>query len=190
MSGPQGEAKLRRFADLLQEMAIPAGFVARSDAGKVSERHIADSLRAGQAFRPADELAYDLGSGAGLPGIPLAIAFPSIRFVLAESRRRRVGFLELVVERLNLPNVQVHAGRVEELPSGADLATARAFAPLAGAWAAARPLLVQGGRLVYFAGAGMEDPLEAARVVGGEEAEASLLAPLASHSPLVIMTRK
>jgi len=188
LNGEQQQA-LDVFAELLRERAVPAGFVAASDLPRLEERHVLDSLRAGQAFTPSDATAYDLGSGAGLPGIPLAVAIPGCRFVLCEPHRLRAAFLELAVERLGLRNVDVRAGRAEELPPGADVITARAFAPLARAWDATRDLLRPGGRLVYFAGAGLEDPEGEARRLAGDEAEVTLTGLLATSPPLVMMTR-
>ena len=182
------EAHLSRFAALLREVAVPRGLVAESDLERLYERHIEDSLRAVQVFSDEDHLAYDLGSGAGLPGIPLAIALPRCRFVLAESRQTRAAFLELAVAELGLQNVEVHAGRVENLSRGADVCTARAFAPLERAWPTAASLLRPAGRLIYFAGQGLDDPELAAREAPGADRDVRII--LASGSPLVIMERK
>jgi 16S rRNA (guanine527-N7)-methyltransferase len=189
---------LDRYESLLRDRAVSLGFVSEADRGILRTRHIGDSLRALDAFYDGDRVAYDLGSGAGLPGLPLAVALPHLRFYLIESRRRRAAFLELAVERLNLENVEVLALRVDEVAARvgegefdrADVVTARAFAPLEASWPAAAGLLRRGGRLVYFAGAGLDDPIGRARAAGGGEAAVSLLEEVASSSPLVIMARK
>jgi 16S rRNA (guanine527-N7)-methyltransferase len=177
-------AQLLSFEALLLEKAVPLGFVARSDEGRIRERHILDSLRAALEVQSVDRRALDLGSGAGLPGIVLAIAVPDLRVGLVESQRRRVGFLELAVERLELRNAEVVPRRAEELePGSADLCTARAFAPPDRAWQVAKPLLAAGGRLVYFAGEGaLQAPTDAAIV-------STRPSPLESAGPLVIMGR-
>lgn len=183
---------LVRLHDLLLERAVPLGLVGERDAGRLYERHVLDSLAAAAAFEPSDRLAYDLGSGAGLPGLVLAIALPGCRFVLVEPRRRRAGFLELAAERLGLGNVSVAVARAEDLGEGeGDVVTARAFAPLERSWRAAFRLLRPGGRLVYFAGRGLRDPLAAAASVAAPEppGEISLLRVLESAPPLVIMAR-
>ena len=95
----------------------------------------------------------DLGSGAGLPGIPLAIALPSVRLVLVEARTRRGAFLEMAVDELGLANVTVHVGRIQDLDEQADVCLARAFGPPLTSWRAAERVLRPGGHLVYFAGA-------------------------------------
>lgn len=186
--GPTQAERIRRFEQLLMERAIPAGMVARSDSDRLHERHILDSLRAATLFRASDRLAYDLGSGAGLPGIPLAIALPRCRFTLAEARTKRSAFLELAVERLGQANVDVHAGSAESLPTGADVITARAFAPLERAWLLAARLLRVGGRLIYFAGGSLRDPDRRARAVPGPPRRVSVEKVLESSAPLVMMT--
>ena len=180
---------LQVYAALLEERAISLGLVAGSDRERLWDRHIVDCLRATVAFRPEDRLAYDLGSGAGLPGIVLACALPERRFRLIEPRRRAVAFLELVVERLALHNVEILNVRAEELSDPADVVTARAFAPADRAWAAARRLLRPGGRLVYFAGKRLNDPEALARALPEPPAEVEVVEPLASGAPLVIMSR-
>jgi 16S rRNA (guanine527-N7)-methyltransferase len=177
-------AQLLAYEALLLEKAVPLGFVARSDERRIRDRHVLDSLRAAAEVRPADRRALDLGSGAGLPGIVLAIAVPELRVGLVESQRRRVAFLELAVERLELRNADVLPRRAEELePGSADLCTARAFAPSDRAWQVAEPLLAPGGRLIYFAGGGaLQAPADATIL-------STRPAPLESAGPLVIMGR-
>jgi 16S rRNA (guanine527-N7)-methyltransferase len=182
------EAQLITYAELLRERAIPAGFVAQTDRHRLFDRHIVDSLRAAALFRASDVLSYDIGSGAGLPGAVLAIALPSCRFVLAEVKRRRAAFLEYVQERLNLSNMEVHAGSAEDLPPGADVVTARAFAPLSRTWPLAAILLRPGGRLIYFAGASLRDPNASARGAPGPPRAVTVDPVLATSPPLVMMT--
>jgi len=179
------------FEALLLEGAPRLGLVASGDLERLRQRHIEDSLRAARCVLPTNRLAYDLGSGAGLPGIVLAVAVPTCRFVLVESRSKRAGFLELVLARLGLSNAEVSHGRAEELSTPADLITARAFAPLERAWSVAHPLLRRGGRLVFFAGKG-EDASRAARLTDPEPAanvEIDVEKGLANQGPLVIMAR-
>ena len=148
------DARLERYAEMLIERGPELGLVAEGDRGSLRERHVLDSLRASPAL--AGSRAYDLGSGAGLPGVPLAIAHPAMEFVLVESKRRRVAWLELVISELSLGNARVIHGRVEELSEPVDVCLARAFAPLDRCWEVAERLLLPGGRLVYFAGASLD----------------------------------
>jgi 16S rRNA (guanine527-N7)-methyltransferase len=184
----QAGSTLERFEELLRERAVPGGLVAASDADRIRERHILDCLRGVEALRPEDGRALDLGSGAGLPGIVIAAARPSLHVVLVEPRRLRVAFLELAAEHLSLPNVSIRAARIEDVDDEVDLCFARAFAPLPKAWRLAAPRLRPGGRLVYFAGAGAGTgpPEPAAEAASLEILETPLLE---SSGPLFIMTR-
>jgi 16S rRNA (guanine527-N7)-methyltransferase len=182
-------ARLIGFERLLAERAVPLGAVARSDVARIRERHILDSLRAAPLLREAERV-YDLGSGAGLPGIVVAIALPQVRMVLVDRRASRAAFLELAVEELALPNARVFAGPVEEVAARADACLARAFAPLQRSWEVAERVLGPGGRLVYFGGRelGEEGSID---LPAGAVLEAVIRTPvLESAGPLVIMARQ
>lgn len=177
--------QLERFEALLMELAIPSGFVAAADAPRLRERHIWDCLRAAVVIRSDERTAYDLGSGAGLPGLVVAIACPWLEVTLVDARRPRVAFLELALEKLALTNAQVHAGRAQDLRDRVDVCFARAFADPAASWRVADPLLAPGGRLVYFGGQGFD------RSQVSDDLVVSLVAStLARSGPLVIMSRQ
>ncbi len=195
--------KLLRYEELLIERALPMGMIAEGDAPKIRPRHVLDSLRAAPAMEEAAE-AYDLGSGAGLPGVAIAIACPHVRMGLVDSRRRRIAFLELAIEELDLPNATVLGQRAESLTSLVDVCVARAFAPLPRAWGIADRVLRPAGRLVFFAGARRRavppaggDPTVRAEGLTADQIPADarvldVLEPtlLESSGPLVIMTRQ
>jgi 16S rRNA (guanine527-N7)-methyltransferase len=187
LDGNQVEALLS-FELLLIDRAIPLGLVARGDRTTLRERHILDSLRGVLAVEPSDTDALDLGSGAGLPGVVVAIARPSLRVGLVEVRRRRVAFLELAVERLGLSNVAVlamPAGRIDRV---VDVCFARALAGLSKTWEIARHLLRPEGRLVYLGGEGFR---EADQMPQDASSLRLLRTPaLATSGPVVIMTRQ
>ena len=153
-----GLRRLAGFEALLRERAVHLRLVAESDVGRVRERHVLDCLRAVLAVRDSDAFAYDIGSGAGLPGLVVAAVRPGLSIRLIEPRRARVAFLELAIERLGLSNADVLPTRFEDVTEPADVCFSRAFAALPKAWSAARPLLRPGGRLVYFAGSRAEAP--------------------------------
>ena len=183
---PLQVSRLRRFEELLVDRAVPLGAISRSDSARIRERHTLDCLRAAPLVDGIDEAA-DLGSGAGLPGVVIAIALPQVRMLLIERRPQRAAFLELAVEDLGLSNAAVVAGRVEDVPGDVDVALARAFAPIDEAWARALGILRPGGRLVYFAGAGSATPEPPA----GSAIQSVLRTPvLESAGALVIMTRQ
>jgi 16S rRNA (guanine527-N7)-methyltransferase len=183
---PDSARKLGEFESLLREQAIPLGLVAASDAARVWERHVLDSLRATAAVQDSDTLAYDIGSGAGLPGLVVALVRPRLHVVLVEPRRSRAAFLELAVQRLDVANASVHVGRIQDVHELGDVCFARAFAPLLDAWRAALPLLRPKGRLVFFAGAGIQVPTAVPEATAVRVLESPVLE---SAGPLIIMTR-
>ena len=80
---PEPRAELlSRYEELLRRRAVAAGMISAEDAPRLRERHLTDSLRAVVAVEPGDHDAYDVGSGAGLPGVVMAIALPSLHVVL------------------------------------------------------------------------------------------------------------
>jgi 16S rRNA (guanine527-N7)-methyltransferase len=114
-------------------------------------RHALDSLSIAP-YIPLGEV-LDLGSGAGLPGIPLALALPRNRFVLIEPLGKRVRFLNHVVRLLKLDNVRVFEGRAESYPGApADAVCVRAVASLRELTRLAAPLLAPGGVLLAMKG--------------------------------------
>jgi len=178
--------QLEAYEGLLRTHAIPFGLIAASDEANLRDRHLRDSLRGAALVSATDRLAIDLGSGAGLPGVPVAIACPDLELVLAESRRTRAAFLELVVETLGLSGVRVHGGRVEDLRASADLCFARAFRPASKSWKEAERLLSPSGRLVYWAGTSFE----LRDVPDGVRCEVFPSVALARSGPLVMMSRQ
>lgn len=167
----RADDRLRRFEELLRTRAVPLGLLGESDVDRIWERHVLDSLRAAGAVRGGDRLAFDIGSGAGLPGLVVAAVCPGLDVWVVEPRRRRVAFLEVAVEDLELENVSVVPTRIEDVSQPADLCLARAFAPLPRAWRLALPHLRPTGRLVYFMGGG-DALLNEARPGAGSDRDA------------------
>jgi 16S rRNA (guanine527-N7)-methyltransferase len=184
---PEQEGQLLAYEELLREKAATLGMISRGDLPRLRERHILDSLRGSLAVDDADRAAADLGSGAGLPGIVVAIARPELTVTLAETRQQRIAFLELVAATLGLVNVRVHGARAELLSGAMDLCFARAFKDAATSWKVAETLLVPGGRLAYFAGAAFQPARDLPPTVPWSIAPTS---SLARSGPLVIMTRQ
>ena len=116
-------------------------------------KHVLDSVLPWRLFEGASEVA-DAGSGAGFPGIPLSLVLPGTRFMLLESTQKKARFLESVVRRLDLPNVQVRADRAEEWLNTHRVAivTARAVAPLNRAASLFAPALRGGARILLYKG--------------------------------------
>lgn len=159
---------------LVAQLAFdPAAPTAVRDVQRVIEDHIADSLVALEmdVVRLATQ-AVDVGSGAGVPGLPLAIAIPSARFTLLESNQRKATFLLKASHECGLGNVEVVAERAEGWASGVgrqDLVTVRAVSDLDVVAEYAAPLLRVGGAMVAWRGA--RDPEAEAR---GERAALEL----------------
>jgi 16S rRNA (guanine527-N7)-methyltransferase len=116
-------------------------------------KHVVDSVLPWRLFQGADHIA-DAGSGAGFPGIPLALVLPQTRFTLLESTQKKARFLESVVRSLALPNVEVRAERAEQWLNTHRVAivTARAVAPLSRAASLFAPALRSGARILFYKG--------------------------------------
>lgn len=151
---PEAADRLGAYEEILIVRGGPMGLVAPKDLVRIRERHILDCVRAAALVGPEPASGYDLGSGGGLPGIVLAIARPHLTVTLVEVRRNRAAFLQRAAADLALTNIEVYPRRVETLRARNDFCFARAFAPLPRAWSTAEPLLVPGGRLLYWAGGG------------------------------------
>ena len=121
--GPQQVQALRRYADWLIEEALPAGGIGPDEGARVWDRHVCDSLVFAAGWPDAiPKTACDLGSGVGLPGIPLAILWPGTRWTLVDRSGRRVELLRRAVRILGLDNVEIvqgdltgHKGRYEAI---------------------------------------------------------------------------
>jgi len=178
------EERLRAYERLLRDRAIPTGLIAAADGMRLWERHILDSVRGAAVMPDGPGRVADLGSGAGLPGIPIAIARPGLQMTLIESRQRRAAFLELVVERLDLPDLRVLPVPLQTVTERFDVCLARALAPPAEVWGLAEPLLTEAGCVLCWVGARAPRWPATARV--------ELYGPgdLANSGPIAIMTRQ
>jgi 16S rRNA (guanine527-N7)-methyltransferase len=158
---------LTAYAELVRGWGPRLGLVSDRDLDRFRERHVDDSLR---LLPLLDSLppgpSVDVGSGAGLPGIPLAIARPERGWRLLEPRRRRAAFLEEAVRALALDNCEVvtvtaeEAGRDPRLARAHALAAARALAPPRHAFELLLPLVAAGGTAAVFVGKGGGVPPE------------------------------
>jgi 16S rRNA (guanine527-N7)-methyltransferase len=153
-----------RYAEHLATTGVEWGLVGPREASRVWERHILNCAVVADLIPPAARV-LDIGSGAGLPGIPLALARPDLRVVLVEPLARRVEWLRMVLADLELP-VEVERGRAEDTPirrrwEGADVVTSRAVAPLHRLAAWCLPLVRPGGMMLAVKG--MSAPAEVER---------------------------
>jgi 16S rRNA (guanine527-N7)-methyltransferase len=173
-------AQLELLAELL---ATPEAPTALHDPVSIQRDHLADSLVALQLSEVLRaEMIADLGAGAGVPGLPLAIARPAATVSLIESNRRKCAFISSAIEQCAIANAQAVCVRAEGWPGGAerfDLVTARALASLPVLAEYAAPLLRIGGALLAWRG--HRDPAE-------EEAAAQAAAELGLrvHDPIPV----
>lgn len=124
-------------------------------------KHVLDSVMPWELFASAGRV-LDAGTGAGFPGIPLALVLPSTRFTLAESIQKKARFVESAVARLGLGNVSMEARRAEELLADGrkvDILTARAVAPISRALTLFGPAMKQGTRLLLYKGPDVEQEI-------------------------------
>jgi len=159
---PQAE----RYAALLTGAGAERGIVGPAEATRIWDRHLLNCGVIGRLI-PAACSVVDLGSGAGLPGIVLAMLRPECQVTLLEPMARRASFLQECVGALGLTNVEVVRGRAEEFAGklSADVVTARAVAPLEKLAALAAGLARPGGRVLAMKGAAAAAELARARPV-------------------------
>ena len=109
--------KLEEYCDLLREWNAKINLVSRKDTERLEIKHIAHCLTITKFLRLMPKARIlDVGTGGGLPGIPLSICYPQARFTLMDSVGKKVMVVEDMIKRLELSNVEVRRGRVEELP--------------------------------------------------------------------------
>ena len=152
---------LTRYGLLVHEHAHRTSLIARGDRPVLFTRHVLDSLNLATCTDVPPPSLLDVGSGAGFPGLPLAIVWPATRVTLLESRDRKAGFLEHAVRALGLPHVTVLCDRLEiasrERALGAmDAVTVRAVGDLPGVLSLAESLAAPGAWWAYFLGAAAE----------------------------------
>ncbi len=162
-------ARLSRFVEVLLEENKKLNLSGIRDPAQVWPLHICDSL----AIAPLIESAgakriIDLGSGGGVPGIPLACANPNLEVTLLDSTRKKIAALERIIAKINLPNVATRWGRAETLAHEPDLR--ESFDGLTARAVAALPLLIEyaagfvriGGRCWFSKSCGARDEIAAA----------------------------
>ena len=155
----------RRFTQSLADHGEELGLIGPLELPRLWTRHILNSAIVAPLLRPGR--VGDIGSGAGLPGLVLAIARPDVDFVLIEPMERRVAWLQSQADELGLVNVAVLRGRAEEVRLNPllDQVTARAVSALRTLIPLTAPLVKTGGQLVLMKGAGAAVEVEAAAKV-------------------------
>lgn len=146
-----------RYAELLATAGVERGLIGPRETPRLWDRHLVNCAVVGELL-PHATTVIDVGSGAGLPGIVLAIARPDLHITLLEPLLRRATFLTEAVEALELSTVDVVRGRAEEVAGqlSAPVVTARAVAPLDRLARWCLPLASKGGRLLAMKGSSAE----------------------------------
>ncbi len=169
--------QLLGYLTLLQKWNRRFNLTAVRDPGEMVSRQLLDSLSVLKLLRGSRVL--DVGSGPGLPGIPLAIALPEVHFALLDSNGKKTRFMEQARMEIGLGNVIVVRSRVEvyQPPAPFDTITSRAFASLGKMVELTSHLLAEGGRYLAMKGAVPREEIEAMEEMGGRLAIQSLAVP-------------
>jgi 16S rRNA (guanine527-N7)-methyltransferase len=167
---------INRYVDILRSTGVAWGLLGPRESDRVWDRHILNSAALG-GLVPADSAVADVGSGAGLPGIPLAILRPDLRMTLIEPLLRRFTFLTETVEELEITdNVMVVRSRAEDHERSYDVVVARALAPLDRLIGWCNPLRVPDGVILALKGKSANDEIGAAnRELGAAQLVAEAL---------------
>ncbi|MDI2130484.1 16S rRNA (guanine(527)-N(7))-methyltransferase RsmG [Yinghuangia seranimata] len=142
-----------RYADILADAGVRRGLIGPREVERLWERHLLNCGVLAELV-PEGAVVHDVGSGGGLPGIPLALVRPDLHITLVEPLLRRTTFLDEVVRELGLGHVTVLRGRAEEVRGEirSDVVTARAVAPLSKLAGWGLPLLRSGGEMLALKG--------------------------------------
>ena len=152
-----------RYTELLATEGVVRGLIGPREAPRLWDRHILNSAVLAEAI-PEDATVCDIGTGAGLPGLVVAIARPDLHVTLVEPLLRRTTFLDEVVAELDLRHVRVVRGRAEDLHGVEtfDVVTSRAVAPLERLLGWSMPLVAPTGALVAMKGRSVHDEIASA----------------------------
>lgn len=150
-----------RYADELADTGVSHGLIGPREVSRLWERHLLNCAVLSELLPPGVAV-IDVGSGAGLPGIPLAVRRPDLSVTLVEPLLRRATWLQSVVADLGLAQVEVRRARAEELAGelSAPVVTARAVAPLDRLVRWGAPLLAPGGELLAIKGRSAQDEVD------------------------------
>ncbi|WP_228387655.1 MULTISPECIES: 16S rRNA (guanine(527)-N(7))-methyltransferase RsmG [unclassified Nocardioides] len=153
----------QRYADLLATEGVVRGLIGPREAPRLWDRHLLNCAVLGE-WIPSDATVCDIGSGAGLPGLVLAIARPDLQITLVEPLLRRTTFLQEVVDELELTHVRVFRGRADALHGAEtfDVVTSRAVAPLGRLLGWSMPLVAPTGALVAMKGSSVHEEIAVA----------------------------
>ena len=163
------EDQIQRYAELLKGAGIERGLIGPKEGDRIWERHIANCIPI-TTILPENVRLVDIGSGAGLPGIVIALARPDLKVTLVEPLQRRVDFLNEVVAELGIP-VEVIRGRAERVKKQFKIVTARAVAPLEKLINISWHMIPKGGSLMAMKGESAAEEMAATTLKKGSTAQ-------------------
>ncbi len=181
------QEKLLDYLALLMKWNRAYNLTAIRDPNEMVPRQLLDSLSILPLIQ--GKRILDVGTGAGLPGVPLAICMPEVHFTLLDSNGKKTRFVQQSKMELGLDNLQVYQTRVEQLetPQGFDTITARAFAALPKIVELTRGLLADNGILLAMKGAVPEQELEILQQAGAAVDIVELNLPLPGERHAIII---
>jgi len=162
---PNRQNEIKKYAEFLVGPGIERGLIGPREGDRIWERHIFNCLPVSTLI-PEGCLLFDIGSGAGLPGLVIALARPDLKINLIEPLARRVEFLEEAIALLEIENVAVIRGKSENVKKSANYVTARAVAPLEKLKKITSHMIKPGGALLAMKG---ESAAEEAKTVPNAE---------------------
>ena len=165
----ENQGKIQAFATLLKTTGIEHGLIGPKEGDRIWERHIANCIPITTIIPKGVRLA-DIGSGAGLPGVVIALARPDLKVTLIEPLQRRVDFLNQVIAELQLP-IKVVRGRAEAVKMQFEVVTARAVAPLEKLIQISWHMIPKGGRLLAIKGESAAEELATTKLKKGSTAK-------------------
>ena len=165
----ENQGKIQAFATLLKTTGIEHGLIGPKEGVRIWQRHIANCIPITTIIPNGVRLA-DIGSGAGLPGVVIALARPDLKVTLVEPLQRRVDFLTEVVAKLDIP-VEVIRGRAEIVKKQFEVVTARAVAPLEKLIQISWHMIPKGGQLLAIKGEGAQAELDITKLKKGSTAQ-------------------
>jgi len=194
--------RFRKLTQLLLEWNERLSLTSITDPDRIAVEHYLDSI-APLAFNLIGEgmAVIDVGTGAGFPGLPLAIMCPQVSFTLVDATRKKVTYLQTVCEELGLTNVEIVWGRAEDLArqksfrEGFDVAVARAFGALDIVWECTLPFVKVSGIAIAYKGPKVDEELpigeQTAPLLGGKiEAVKKFTLPTSELHRALVIARK
>jgi len=165
----ENQGKIQTFASLLKTTGIERGLIGPKEGDRIWQRHIANCIPITTIIPNGVRLA-DIGSGAGLPGVVIALARPDLKVTLIEPLQRRVDFLNQVIAELEIP-IKVIRGRAEAVKMQFEVVTARAVAPLEKLIQISWHMIPRGGCLLAIKGESAVEELAATKLKKGATAK-------------------